>query len=242
MTTGIYVIENLVGHKKYVGSATNIERRWNGHRRSLRKGAHENPHLQKSWNKYGECAFEFDVLEIVQDRRELVLIEQYYLDWMEPEYNICRTVGSAMLGRHHTEDAKRKISAARTGKPLSAEHRTKLSVSHMGQTPPNKGKRCSAELRAKLSAAHKGLPSPKKGKSSPLKGRPLSSKHRANLSAASKAAWARQNKESPTMGRHKSPPCACGEPHYAKGLCRSHYRQANGHFKKPKPSVVESTQ
>jgi group I intron endonuclease len=242
MTTGIYVIANLVNHKKYVGSAINIERRWNGHRRSLRKGTHENPHLQKSWNKHGECAFKFDVLETVQDKWELVLIEQYYLDWMEPEYNICRTVGSAMLGRHHTEDTKRRISAAHAGKTLSAEHRAKLSASHMGQSPPNKGKRYSEELRARLSAAHKGLPSPKKGQPSPLKGRSLSTKHRANLSAASKAAWAGQNKESPTMGRHKSPPCACGELHYAKGLCRRHYRQANGHFKKPKLSTVENAQ
>jgi group I intron endonuclease len=240
MTTGIYVIVNLVNHKRYVGSAVNIKRRWNGHRRNLRQGIHENPHLQKSWNKHGEHAFEFDVLEIVQDKRELTLVEQYYLDWMEPEYNICRTVGSAMLGRHHTEETKRKISAAHIGKPLSEEHRAKLSASHMGQMPPNKGKHYSAELRAKLSAAHKGLPSPKKGKPSPLKGRSLSVEHRANLSMSGKAAWVRQKQENNiTIGKRRNPPCACGEPHYAKGLCRRHYRKANGYFKKPSCPAIE---
>ena len=33
------------------------------HKRELRKGTHSNRHLQCAWNKYGENAFSFVVLE-----------------------------------------------------------------------------------------------------------------------------------------------------------------------------------
>ena len=57
--------------KKYVGSAVNFKRRRRKHRKSLRKGTHHSPHLQNAWNKYGEDNFKFDVLEYVEDLKEL---------------------------------------------------------------------------------------------------------------------------------------------------------------------------
>ena len=60
---GIYKITNTVNNKIYIGCASNIRTRINGHLYDLRKGIHKNDYLQKSWNKYGEKAFIFEAVE-----------------------------------------------------------------------------------------------------------------------------------------------------------------------------------
>ena len=65
---GIYSILNKVNGKIYVGQSTNIKKRLNHHRNALKRNAHHNQHLQSSWNKYGEKAFEFNVLEYCSNK------------------------------------------------------------------------------------------------------------------------------------------------------------------------------
>ena len=62
-----------------------------------------------------------------------------------------------------SEESNRKISEALRGRPLSAEHRAKLSAAKKGKAPHNKGKKTgqlsptkSPEVRAKLSSALRG--------------------------------------------------------------------------------------
>lgn len=61
--SGIYAIVNTINNKQYIGSAINIKSRWVDHKKRLRKGNHHCKHLQFAWNKYGESAFSFIVLE-----------------------------------------------------------------------------------------------------------------------------------------------------------------------------------
>ena len=61
--SGIYKITNLINKKYYIGSSLDIKRRWKEHRRNLIKNKHNNIHLQKSWNKYGENSFLFEIIE-----------------------------------------------------------------------------------------------------------------------------------------------------------------------------------
>jgi len=61
----------------------------------------------------------------------------------------------AELLRKRSERMKGR-SPANKGKPLSDEHKAKLSTSLKGREAPNKGKPMSEEQKAKLSAAHKG--------------------------------------------------------------------------------------
>lgn len=76
-TSGIYQIVNTINQKKYIGSSNNTDRRWHEHKKHLRKNNHDNIHLQHAWNKYGEKAFIFEVIEIVNNKSLLCDREQY---------------------------------------------------------------------------------------------------------------------------------------------------------------------
>ena len=49
--SGIYCITNRKNGKIYIGSASNLRQRWNGHISDLRKEKHKNRHLQRAWLK-----------------------------------------------------------------------------------------------------------------------------------------------------------------------------------------------
>lgn len=86
--SGIYQIKNKVNHKIYVGSSINMYLRFLDHRAELRHNTHSNPHLQNAFNKYGEDNFEFSVLQLC-DTDILRDLEQWYIDILKPDYNIC---------------------------------------------------------------------------------------------------------------------------------------------------------
>ena len=61
--SGIYCIENIITHKKYIGQSINIKDRWSKHKSELNHQTHDNDYLQKAWNKYGENNFKFYIIE-----------------------------------------------------------------------------------------------------------------------------------------------------------------------------------
>lgn len=79
---GIYGIRNKVNDHIYVGSASKwFNDRWYDHKAQLRSNTHKNVYLQRAWNKYGEGAFEFTIIEVLDGTKEEILeVEQYYLD------------------------------------------------------------------------------------------------------------------------------------------------------------------
>lgn len=85
---GIYMITNFVNNKRYIGSSIHIGQRLWEHRSELRHNRHSNVHLQKAWNKYGEDNFNFAILEKCSPD-ERFKREQFYVDTLKPEYNIC---------------------------------------------------------------------------------------------------------------------------------------------------------
>lgn len=85
--SGIYMIQNVLNGKKYIGSTNNFKRRLNRHRTELRMGIHHSIHLQRAYNKYGEDKFTVVILEKCEPIHDtLLMIEQKYLDLL-PEYN-----------------------------------------------------------------------------------------------------------------------------------------------------------
>ena len=76
--SGIYIIENLVNGKKYVGQSVNISSRRNTHMYKLRHNTHDNEHLQQAFNKYGEESFKHYIIEHCNPE-DLDAREQYYI-------------------------------------------------------------------------------------------------------------------------------------------------------------------
>lgn len=127
--SGIYKIVNKISGKYYVGSSDNIlgtSGRWKEHINDLNANRHDNDYLQKSWNKYKDTNFDFIIIETLPNeitRKELLLVEQKYLDLAKKEgkekcYNLSYlAAGGGMLGHHHSEESKKKISEKMKGRP-----------------------------------------------------------------------------------------------------------------------------
>ena len=80
MRSGIYEIRHDASGRRYIGSSTNIQRRFNAHKRNLRLKNHSNRYLQRAWDKYGKDSFSFEVLiKCPQDL--LVFWEQSFIDY-----------------------------------------------------------------------------------------------------------------------------------------------------------------
>ena len=110
---GVYQIVNTVNNKRYIGSASNLNKRERAHFNSLARGGHHNRHLQHAYTKYGAHAFRFEVLFYV-NKGWLERIEQLCLDTMRPEYNIAPTANN-MLGYRHTYKSKEKMRRSHIG-------------------------------------------------------------------------------------------------------------------------------
>ena len=79
MGCGIYRIFNIINNKTYVGSSINLESIKYKHFWMLLRNSHDNNYLQKSFNKYGEESFLFEILEEC-DYSELINKENFYIN------------------------------------------------------------------------------------------------------------------------------------------------------------------
>ena len=162
MARGIYKLINIVNNKFYVGSAVDLKRRKSRHFSELRKGKHNNRHLQAAWLKYGEAAFIFVVVESVSDTEDLLAAENVWLHehvGKEYCYNIGVDATAPMLGRggeksptwgyRHSGESIKKIGVASKARVQSEEEKTKRRLTM-------RGKPKSAEVRAKISATLSG--------------------------------------------------------------------------------------
>ncbi len=180
--SGIYQITCGATGARYIGSALKLSRRWQQHQAMANRGAHDNIHLQRAWDKYGATNFVFSVVELVpEDMEALIAAEQRWIDTAKPEFNICRVAGR-VLGTKRSAESRARISAASKGRVTSQETKKKLSDALKGRTT-------SAETRAKLSAGNKGKKRTAEQNvrnSEVRKGRPITPECAAKISAANK--------------------------------------------------------
>lgn len=119
---GIYTIKNNVTNKCYVGQSARMRKRIADHLNLLRSNRHPNPHLQNSFNKYGEENFSYEFEIVCEDTSELNVLEEAYLggdavfDDTPVYYNISLTAHIPMRGRSHTSDTKKRISETKKGR------------------------------------------------------------------------------------------------------------------------------
>ena len=182
INTGIYQITFCGSDKKYIGSAIDLRKRHNYHLCLLKNNKHPNLHLQNAFNKYGECAYQFNIL-LYCDSENLILYEQTVIDSLIPErlYNICLQANSSLglkwiwsskekagkhwIGRKHTPETRTKISVANTGTHRSLETRIIMGLWQVGKKQSeetkykmrmaNLGKKASKETKLNMSISQK---------------------------------------------------------------------------------------
>lgn len=148
--SGVYRIRNMENGKFYIGSSVNIRWRAHKHLSQLRRGVHRNAHLQAAFNAYGEQAFCFEMIEACEVA-ELLSCEQRHIDLLNPHYNICPVAGNT-LGYRHTEESKAKMAVVNKGnqRHLGKKHtaETRRTLSALASQ-----RRASPETRAKIAKA-----------------------------------------------------------------------------------------
>ena len=183
----IYRIRNTVNGKLYVGST--IKRkpsdRWGSHLASLRGGYHHSLPLQRAYQKHGESAFVFEIIEEVAIASDVIAREQHWLNVVRPfgrrGYNICPVAGNK-TGVPRSQASRKRMADKMRGRTHSAETRQRISASVTGFRHTDaakekignasRGKRFSDERRAKIAAA--------------LSGKPKSPSHREAIAARNK--------------------------------------------------------
>lgn len=171
MKSGVYKLVANNGDV-YIGGTKNLKLRESNHFYTLQRGIHHNPLLQKYANENGVDSFTFEVIEYCS-AQDVVGREQYYLDTLNPAFNIAKEAKhpNAWKGRHHTDESKHKLSIATSSRPSyrhTEESKAKISNG-------NKGKKRSDEYKKRLSDARKGV-----------KRKPFTDEHKRKMSEARK--------------------------------------------------------
>lgn len=151
MDSAVYEIINTITNKRYIGSSVKVDQRQYAHFWMLSQDIHDNCLLQADYNEYGASAFDFHILEYVEED-ELRTVEQRYLDATEDKYNIGKYAASGGydLDNHpRSEEIRQKLREASTGRYYSPETRKKIGLANLGR-------KRSPETRKKMSDARKG--------------------------------------------------------------------------------------
>lgn len=180
---GIYCIKNTINNLLYIGSSKNIKSRFYDHKSCLKANRHPNHYLQNSYNKYGKENFEFVILELVEDEKNLIQKEQYYINFYlsfdrKFGFNLTKDIirrscseetrkkiSLKNKGRKHTEEAlfnlRKNISRGknhyRYGIIPSKTERRNQSERMKGNKHPNFGRVFGLDTRKKQSLARKGV-------------------------------------------------------------------------------------
>lgn len=105
----MYKIRNLITEDFYIGSThQSFYLRWYSWRRELNLGK-GSIHLRRAWQKYGSENFSFEILEEISDKDTVRDKEQYYIDTLNPTYNIRKDCKSSMRAATE-EETKEKQS------------------------------------------------------------------------------------------------------------------------------------
>jgi len=154
---GIYAIVNELNGKIYVGSSVNIKDRLVKHKSALNLNKNISPHLQKAWNKYGEDAFRFSILEECKEDM-LIIREQAWIDYYD-SMNKDKGYNLKEAGSHgkHSEETKKKISQSHIGIKHGDDAKRKMSLAKKGKPSPRLGVVLSEDSKKKMSLAKKNF-------------------------------------------------------------------------------------
>jgi group I intron endonuclease len=200
----VYVIFNCVNGKIYVGkTSASLESRWKNHIFDAFKAKSQCP-IHRAMRKHGLAAFSIfrisdAISEIDLNAQEVFYIQKFNSTDSKRGYNL--TLGGdggwdfvnrvlrpnlppPMLGKHHSTEARQRMSNSHRGKVLSNETRDRLSKAH----------KTSELMKANLRAINAAKP-----------GKPLSEETKRNMGMGHRTRWASYSSEERTkIRRHIS--------------------------------------
>lgn len=129
----VYCHTNKINGKKYIGITKQTpDKRWkNGN-------GYSSQHFSRAIQKYGWNNFEHTILMINLTKNQACYYERFYIKKYEttlPEKGYNETLGGdggGMYNKHHTQEARKKISEARKIIGFSETHKRHISESKTG--------------------------------------------------------------------------------------------------------------
>lgn len=149
---GVYVWINTITNKIYIGSSINLRPRIYTYFSPVSLAKTPNAPLTRAFTKYTHNNFILGILEYGQDPKNIISLEQKYIDLYQPEYNILKIAGSS-LGHKHSLIARERYSLAAKNRILSEETKKALSEfrsSRRGQLNSFYGKTHTIETKVIL--------------------------------------------------------------------------------------------
>jgi group I intron endonuclease len=148
----VYRISSPSTGRYYIGSTRRFSRRRSDHFSALRRKAHENPRLQREWDKYG--GLEMSVVAQPLPGASLEDLEQQMIDDALASglaLNVSRSVLQPMLGAKHSEETKKAMAFLKRGKKLSPEQREQRRLQLAALPNPMQGRKQTEETKALIS-------------------------------------------------------------------------------------------
>jgi group I intron endonuclease len=120
--SGVYIIQNKINNKVYIGASKDTYTRLCDHKTKLRGGYHHNIHLQNAFDKNGEDKFIFDVLEDC-DEQFIYSQENYWCNMLSSHnrkygYNIDPTAPDGKCSV--SKETKNRMSMSATKRTVLA--------------------------------------------------------------------------------------------------------------------------
>jgi group I intron endonuclease len=179
----VYKVTNTLNGKSYIGITKHTAKlRWAQHCASAREVSNLRSALHSAIRKYGHEVFQLEELQSSDCWIELQVLERTFIaqyNTLVDGYNLTsggqghewtadqkRHLSETNTGRRQTAESIAKIRAAQQGRPLSIDHKAKLSSAAKRRVRQP----FSIEHRANMGAVRKG--------------KPLSDTHREKLSQA----------------------------------------------------------
>lgn len=200
----VYIITRVSDGKRYVGMRTFDKRgKWKTYCSSSKP-------MKADIEKLGHEAFKFSAVYYAENIDHLSDMEQQIAEAMDWKHAVLPSGERAFYNLHfggvyvhcgekHSEETKRKISEALTGKTLTEETRRKMSKANKGKTLTEETRRKLSEVgkgrtfteitRKKISEANKRRTQSEETRqkiSEAQKGKTLTEEHRRKLSEAQK--------------------------------------------------------
>ena len=102
---GIYMFTNKITNEFYIGQSKNLYNRFLNYFNPAYLKRSPNSRIGRAILKYGYSKFSLTILEYC-DKSDLTAREQYYMDTLNPVYNILKIAGAYSVDFSHAEDTK----------------------------------------------------------------------------------------------------------------------------------------